>query len=262
MPGHADILDEQEAIRGAFLRSIALHLGLAGVVALGSMGILGSKVERWGDPHSLGGGAVGITPVNKIPLPQREGRINPVANDTESQIPAPPKPEARKPAAPKPAPPDAIALKSKNARTKPADSGQRYTNVPNPKTNQAYSRTGQALTSPMFSQAPGGGGVGSGSSSPFGNRFGWYEALLRDRVARNWNSQELDARIRNRVAVTFEIARNGSIRNVRVTQSSGNFALDQSAQRAIIQSNPLPELPREFERDSATIEFWFSLQQQ
>jgi protein TonB len=114
----------------------------------------------------------------------------------------------------------------------------------------------------MFSQAPGGGGVGSGSSSPFGNRFGWYEALLRDRVARNWSSQDLDARIRNRVAVTFEIARNGSIRNVRVTQSSGNFAMDQSAQRAIMQSNPLPELPREFERDSATIEFWFSLQQQ
>jgi protein TonB len=114
----------------------------------------------------------------------------------------------------------------------------------------------------MFSQARGGGGVGSGSSSPFGNRFGWYEALLRDRVAANWQSQELDAGIRNRVAVTFEILRNGSIRNVRVTQSSGNFAMDQSAQRAILMSSPLPELPREFERDSANVEFWFSLQQQ
>ena len=42
--------------------------------------------------------------------------------------------------------------------------------------------------------------------------------------------------------------------------TSGNFQLDQSAQRAIIQSNPLPALPREFERDVATIEFWFALQ--
>ena len=240
-----------------------MHLGIAGIVAAWSLGLLGNKIERWGDPKSLGGGAVGITPVNKIPLPQREGRVNRVANDTESQVPAPPKPEVRKPA-PKLPEPDAIPLKSKNARTKPAPvaSPQKYTPVPDAKPNQTYARSGQALTSPMFSQAPGGGGVGSGSTSPFGNRFGWYEALLRDRVARNWHSQELDAHIRTRTAVTFEIMRNGSIRNVRVTQSSGNFAMDQTAQRAIMQSNPLPELPREFERDSATIEFWFSLQQQ
>jgi TonB family protein len=263
MPGHVEILDEQERLRGAFFRALALHLGIAGFIALWSTGLLGNKIERWGDPKSLGGGAVAITPVNAIPLPQREGIINRVANDTESQIPVQPKPEPRKPPAPKPPDPDAIALKSKNTKTNPRQTApQKYTSVPEPKPNQVYSRTGQALTSPMFSQAPGGGGVGSGSTSPFGNRFGWYEALLRERVARNWNSQELDARIRNRVAVTFEIARNGSIRNVRVTQSSGNFAMDQSAQRAILQSNPLPELPREFERDTATIEFWFSLQQQ
>jgi protein TonB len=113
----------------------------------------------------------------------------------------------------------------------------------------------------MFTQAPGGGGVGSGTGSPFGNRFGWYEQLLRERVASKWRSQELDARIRNKVAVMFEIMRDGSIRNVKVSQSSGNFALDQSAQRAILMSNPLPPLPREFERDSALIEFWFALQQ-
>jgi protein TonB len=263
MPGHIDILDEQERIRGAFFGSVALHLGLAGVVALWSMGLIGNRVERWGDPNSLGGGAVGITPVNKIPLPQNEGRINRVANDTESQVPAQPKPEPRKPAAPKPPEPDAIALKSRNARTSPRQTApQKYTSVPEARPNQVYSRTGQALSSPLFSQARGGGGVGSGSTSPFGNRFGWYEALLRDRVASNWQSQELDARIRNRVAVSFEILRNGSIRNVRVTQSSGNFAMDQSAQRAILMSNPLPELPREFERESANVEFWFSLQQQ
>jgi protein TonB len=59
----------------------------------------------------------------------------------------------------------------------------------------------------------------------------------------------------------FDIQRDGSIRNVRISQSSGNFAMDQSAQRAILMSNPLPALPREFERDVATIEFWFGLQQ-
>lgn len=263
MPGHVDILDERESVRSALLRSVGLHLGVAGLVIGWSAFELGSRIERWGDPQSLGGGAVAITPVASINLPSRTGRTNQVANDTESQVPSQPKPQPAKKAPPPE--PDAVALKSKNAQKRPAPAPatpQKYTPVPKPKPNQVYSSTGQALTSPMFSQAPGGGGVGSGMGSPFGNRFGWYEQLLRERVAKNWRSQELESRIRNRVAVMFEIQRDGSIRNVRVSTSSGNFSLDQSAQRAILLSNPLPPLPREFERDSATIEFWFSLQQQ
>ncbi len=262
MPGHVEVLDERESIRGALLRSIGLHLGLAAAVAGWYFLDLGNTVERWGDPQSLGGGAVGITPVATIPMPQREGRINRVANDTESQIPAPPPKPLPKPAAPPKPAPDAVPLKSRAPQRPPSQAEQRrYTSVPDPKPNQVHSRTGQALTSPMFSQAPGGGGVGSGSASPFGNRFGWYEQLLRERVARNWRSQELDSRIQTKVSVMFEIMRNGTIRNARVSQSSGNFAMDQSALRAILQSSPLPELPREFERDTANIEFWFSLQQ-
>jgi protein TonB len=261
MPAHPDILDERYPIRGPVIGSIGLHVGIAALVVAWTVlrGVGG--VERWGDPKSLGGGAVAITPVARIPLPTREGRINPVANDTESQIPALPKPEPVK-RAPEPDP-DAVALKSRNAKVKPAPQSaqRRYSPVQQPQPNQVYSSTGQATTSPMFSQAPGGGGVGSGAGSPFGNRFGYYEALLRERVAKNWRSQELDARLRNRTAVTFDISRDGTVRNVRVTQPSGNFAMDQSAQRAILLSNPLPPLPREYERDVATVEFWFSLQQ-
>jgi protein TonB len=263
MPGHVEILDERESSRGALMRSIGLHAGIAAVVVAWSTMNLGGKIERWGDPQSLGGGGITITPVQGIQLPPRTGRENRVANDTESQVPAPPKPQPKKQA--RPPEPDAVPLKSKTAKAKPApqpSSQQRYSSVPNPKPNQVYSSTGQALTSQMFTQAPGGGGIGSGTGSPFGNRFGWYEQLLRERVARNWRSQDLDARIQNKVAVTFEIVRDGSLRNIRISQSSGNFALDQSAQRAILMSNPLPALPREFERDSAMIEFWFSLQQQ
>lgn len=261
MPSHADILDERESLRSAVFCSVGLHIAIAAIVFGWTAAKLGGNVERWGDPHALGGGAVGITPVSSIPLPTREGRVNPVANDTESQIPAPPKPQVKRVPQPEP---DAIAIKSRNAKKKPAKtpaSQQRYTPIPNPKPNQVYSSTGQALTSQMYSLAPGGGGVGSGSGSPFGNRFGWYEQLLREKVARNWRSQELDSRLRSRVAVTFDILRDGTIRNVRVTQSSGNFAMDQSAQRAILMSNPVQALPREYERDVATVEFWFGLQQ-
>jgi protein TonB len=265
MPGHADILDERESLRTPFLRSFILHLSIAALVGGWSYFHLGGKTEHWGNPTPPGAGAVSVTPVS-IPIPVKEGRVNKLANDTESQVPAPPPKPQPKPAV-KPPEPDAIAIKNKKQKQpqkpkpEPPTPVQKYTPVPEPKQNQVYSRTGQAANSPMFSQARGGGGVGSGSASPFGARLGWYEQLLRERVAQNWRSQDLDSRIRNRVAVSFDIRRDGSISNVRVSQSSGNFALDQSAQRAIIQSNPMPALPREFERDVASIEFWFSLQQ-
>lgn len=261
MAWHPDILDERDPLRSSVVRSLGLHAGIAALVIVYSTAAGSSNIERWGDPKSLGGGAVAITPVNTIPLPQRQGRVNPVANDTESMVPSAPKPQPKKAAVPDR---DAIALKTKNAKKAAAErpqANQRYTPLRDPRPNQVYSSTGQAATSPMFSAAPGGGGVGSGSSSPFGYRFAWYEQLLRDTVARNWRSQELDSKIRSRVAVTFDILRDGTLRNVRVTTPSGNFALDQSAQRAILMSNPLRPLPREYERDVATVEFWFGLQQ-
>lgn len=261
MPAHADILDERESLKGAATRAFALHLAIAGViVGWTAYQAATGGIERWGDPKSLGGGSVMITPVSAIPLPQKSGQVNPVANDTESQVPAPPKPQPRR--APEPDP-TAVALKSKAAKAKPAPLPQYAKSMPQSpqRTGQLYSSSGQSLTSPMYSTAPGGGGVGSGSGSPFGNRFGYYEQLLRERVARNWRSQELDSRIRQKVAVTFDILRNGTIRNVRVTQSSGNFTMDQSAQRAIVMANPVDPLPREYEREVATVEFWFALQQ-
>jgi TonB family protein len=260
MAQRVDILDERDSLRNSLFGSLVFHAAIGALAFL--YATLGgfSRVEKWGDPNSLGGGAVGITPVERIPIQSRQGRINPVANDTESQIPsAPVKPQPKQAVKEDP---EAIAIKSRNAKKKPATPAtpQKYSALRDPRPNQVYSSTGQAATTPMFSQAPGGGGVGSGSVSPFGNRFGYYEQLLRDKVARNWRSQDLDSSVRNPVVVTFDIQRSGNVQNIRITRSSGNFAMDQSAQRAILLSNPMPPLPAQYERDSATIEFWFRLE--
>ena len=82
MTQHIDILDEQESLRTPLAGSLAAHLGIVALAFAYMAFDGGSHVERWGDPKSLGGGAVGITPVQRIPLPSRQGRINPVANDT------------------------------------------------------------------------------------------------------------------------------------------------------------------------------------
>ena len=107
----------------------------------------------------------------------------------------------------------------------------------------------------------GSGGVGVGLGSPFGNRFGNYVTILRQRVAEKWHTGDVDPRIQSapRVIVTFDLMRDGSVRNVRIAQSSGNTALDYSAQRAIYDASPFPPLPPAYERNDAVIEFWFEL---
>jgi len=55
------------------------------------------------------------------------------------------------------------------------------------------------------------------------------------------------------------LIRDGSVRNVHVIQTSGNQTLDYSAQRAIYDASPFPALPAGYERNDATIEFWFEL---
>src|SRR5438552_18062277 len=114
----------------------------------------------------------------------------------------------------------------------------------------------------MFN-GPGGGGVGVGTASPVGNQFGAYATLLRDQVARNWKTAELDARIQSAppVAVVFTIRRDGSLApgSVKVSRTSGNQALDYSAQRAIMDAAPFPGLPPQYNGGEAVLELQFQL---
>lgn len=259
---HVEVLEERDSLRNPFLGSLAVHGLIFAAIAV-SMFIKPGQAEQWGDPNSFGGGgAVGVTAVKSIPLPARSGAINRVANDTKSQVPSPPKPEPKKTA--RREDPDAIALKTKGAKQR-ASQSQHSSNRTDPQpqaSNQLYSSTGQAAVSPLYGLAPGSGGVGVGSGMPFGTRFGAYAALVRDRVARQWRTDQVDSRLRTLppAIVTFEIMRSGQVQNVRVVQSSGNRALDYSAERAVLQAAPFEPLPAAYGGSSATIEFWFQLQ--
>jgi protein TonB len=215
--------------------------------------------DSFGDPNSLGASA-GITSVSQIPIPQRVARPNPVANDTETEIPKPERVD------PKTAPktlrddPEAIAIerRKKNER-ETVRNNRKYLPDPTPP-NQVTSNVGQAASSPLFG-VQGSGGIGAASNSPLGARFGWYEKLIRERVGQKWRTNDVDTRHRTSppCIVAFVIARDGNVSAVRVVQSSGIYSLDQSAQRAVYEASPLPPLPREFERNTANIEFWFEL---
>jgi protein TonB len=57
--------------------------------------------------------------------------------------------------------------------------------------------------------------------------------------------------------MTFDIARDGTVSNVAVKQSSGIPSLDRSAQRAIMASSPLPPLPTDYRGSSINVLFYF-----
>jgi len=262
MGAHIDILEQRESLRRSLVGSIMLHISVLAAVAV--QGIVGERTrEQWGHPDSLGGSAVGINAVSQIPLPSRGGPINPLANDTESSVPAPPTstPQARK--APEPEP-DAIPLKARKTQTK-AGSRQVASVRTSPlekmgTRGQLYSETGRALSSPLMGRT-GAGGVGMGTGGAFGNRFGYYRDLLEQRIAQHWHTEDVDPRLRTAppAVVTFVIYRDGSTGDIRIIQSSGDQALDNSALRAIYEASPFQPLPPGYERSEARIEIWFQL---
>jgi protein TonB len=256
MPAHADILDQSESLQKPFLGSIAFHTGL---VALFFGYAYTLHTEQWGSPNPSAGGSVAINAVKTIPLPPRTGRRNPLASNTESQVPAAPqKPVAKQKV--RPPEPNAIPLKSKTVQKEQTQSSTTRYHPPDiPKQNQVYSSQAPAAVSPMFAKS-GAGTVGVDQNSVLGNRFGAYAALLMQRVAERWHTGGLEGVRAPMAIVSVDLYRNGSIRNPKLVQSSGNYQLDTSAQRAVVEAAPFPPLPAEYERDMVNIEFRFQLQ--
>jgi periplasmic protein TonB len=255
---HVNILDQPESLKRPLVGSLALHLSVAAAAVLFT---IARPVEHWGS-NTPGGGSVMINVMRQVPLPANSGVINPVANETHSEVPEP-KPEKVQRTKVKEPEPNAIPIKSHAAPKKPewkSSSNNQYRAKQIDRPNQLYSTEGQKLVSPLIGQ-PGSGGVGVGQGSPFGNRYGSYVDILRQRVAQKWQTGDVDPRIRTAppAIVTFTISRDGSVSRVSVVQTSGNMALDRSAQRAILDAAPFPPLPRDYEKNDVPIEFWFEL---
>ncbi|HXF26214.1 MAG TPA: TonB family protein [Bryobacteraceae bacterium] len=257
---HVEVLDEQDSWRSPLIGSIAIH---AGIVVIAIAYSLYAHGPTMGSSKDLGGSAVAINPVDTIPLPPRAGIKNPLANDTNSIAPLPPPKPQPKPVAPPPPAPDAVRLKHVEKKEKPKPPReepvqQKFRREP-PREDQVYTQTPPRLISPMIS-SPGSGGIGVGSHSTIGTEFGWYVDIVKQRVAQHWRTGDLGLATAPIVIVQFDINRDGSINTPSVMQRSGNYALDTSTVRAILDASPFPQLPPGFSRSSATFEIWFQLQ--
>jgi protein TonB len=259
MAAHADILDRPEPLAKPFWTSLTLHILILGGLLAGAL--INRQSLNMGSPTG-GGMGVLVNPVASIPLPNRGGPENPVANDTKSEVPTPPPPKEKAKPIPKPkaAPPDAIPLKSNKAQAiRPAEpqvQPNKYRDQQKYSDSQLYSNVGQRMSSPNMG-VQGGGGVRLGDTSPFGEQFGAYANIIRDTIARNWNPSN-QGRNSPSVVVTFTIQRDGSVTNVKIGKSSGNQTMDFAAQRAVMDAT-LPPLPNGFPRNQADVEMKFEL---
>jgi periplasmic protein TonB len=244
----------------AFFGSLATH-GLAIGLVVAS-GLWNLTRNNFGSPRASSG-SVGVSMVKTIPIPRHEGPVNPLANDTKSIVPELPLPALEKPRLQLKTPPreDAIPIPGKPKKISPREEAKALFRPPvQYKPNQVYSNTPQAANSPLYGMQ-GSGGIDIGPASVLGSRFGAYVDLMRDRISQRWNTANVHALPTQKCAVTFTIARNGTVSNVQVSQPSGDYLLDTSAKRAVLDANPLPALPQQFERNDATVELWFQLRQ-
>jgi protein TonB len=250
---------QSDPLQKYFAASLVTHAVLVAMLVFSGFLHLNNV---FGTQHASSG-SVGVTMVKTIPIPHREAPVNPLANDSQSVVPEAPAPvKLRKQVVEQPK--EAIAIPDKTTKKrKPSPQAQSFTTYRPPvayQPNQVYSNTPQAASSAIYGTR-GAGGIDIGPASVLGNRFGAYVDLMRDRISQHWVTADLHAAPTQKCMVAFTIARDGTVSNVRISQPSGNYLLDNSARRAVLDSNPLPALPQAFPQNEATVELGFQVHQ-
>ena len=81
-----------------------------------------------------------------------------------------------------------------------------------------------------------------------------YLSQMIELIQRNWSAKQSVA---GQTMMKFTIQRDGRLTDMQLEQSSGYFALDQTAQRALLLTRQLPPLPAQFPEPSLTVHLNF-----
>jgi protein TonB len=92
--------------------------------------------------------------------------------------------------------------------------------------------------------------------------FAHYISRIRRKIAAHWRVPEGSQGEERFCVIYFRILRDGTVINTSIEQSSGLFIFDQAAQRSVVQSSPMPPLPREYDDDYLGVHFSFSYKEE
>ncbi len=197
------------------------------------------------------GGAPGPQSGGQTPMAGRA--VQQAVPLTESPRPEPIRPPAAKPpqmveptkAAPKQAPKNAPQVAPTKATGRTPTTGAQVT------PGQAKADTGVQSDSIGLSTG-GGGGTGGQVMGDFCCPA--YITEMLQIIQRNWQQRQGAT---GATVMRFVIDRQGNLSGVEVARSSGNFMLDQAANRALLTTK-LPPLPREYPNPTLTVNLSFN----
>ena len=254
-----------------------LHGGLIVLIALSAY--FHWNGNRWAGP---GGGSENVTNVKLVgnsgmPLPtppslNESNVVDPSKSLWKNDIkPEPPQPKQEKIVPPdlknvpefktleknnkKPPPP-----KKENKAFQPKQPNPDNA-VPGPNLGAMKVPTG-AGTQPGSSSTPG-MAIKAEGGGDFASRYGWYIEAVKRRIQTNWLQNTIDPGVRAahtaHAVVEFTIYKDGTVKDIRISQTSGNLSMDNSGLRAIMSSNPMPGLPPDYAGSNVRVIFDFDL---
>jgi len=252
----SDIIAERSQAADGVVRLVILSM-VAHVVLLA---VIGLTPEFWAGRHeaesepmviSLGGtegpdaggfNPLSARPVQEVAPPESRPRVEaqPAPKPPEMTVPEPTAKTAPKPSKPveKPA--------EKTSSRKPTTGAE-------VKTGSAVADTGSTTQVPFGGLSTGGGGTGGARVDAPNFCCPAYLSTVVQLIKRNWGQNQGSS---GKNTVKFVVQRDGRVTDVEVEESAGQL-LDIASRRALVVTNTVPPLPREFAGDKLTIHLVF-----
>jgi TonB family protein len=274
---------DEVTLRKFLVYSAFLHGALA--LAIGVAAYVQYRGDQW---NSVGGNQgndvkVNLVPASGIPMPKPDSfndshAVDPTKGLHKEEPKAPDVAEMPKDALEIPKFKEQQVIKPPVAPTKEFKDEPRTKKVPHPSKvfedlrptpNNAvnYGKGGSPNLPTGNGTTPGqttsGVQVQGQGGGDFATRYGWYVEAVRRKIGSSWNLFEIESGVRNarraKSVMTFTIYRDGSVKNMRMEQSSGNSSMDMSAQRALANAAPMPALPNDYSGSYVNVSFDFDL---
>jgi protein TonB len=248
---------EAEGISRMVAVSVLAHAVMIAILILAPTGWLSPMPETDVTPMMITlGGAPGPDAGGTRMLSGRsvQAVAEPTAKPRVDTPPAAAKPEM---VAPSPTAKPAPRTPAKPVE-RPADKSSSRSPTTGAEVKTGSSRVDTGAAPVPFGGLSTGGGGGDGATTDYANFCcPAYLRQVTDLIKRNWQRSQGAA---GSVQMKFVINRDGSITGIEVEKPSGQALLDQAALRALVQTNRLPQLPREFPENRLTIHLIFDYQ--
>lgn len=257
------------SLKKYLFRSTVFHV-LVAAAALGAAYFGRNHGNDWGGVGGkLGDAKVNLVSNAGLPMPKEEivtpsKTVDPTESLHKEEVkPPPPPPEPKTEAA-------KIPEFKKEKREPPSRKSRTLENKTREPDNAIPGHGGTPDLPTGYSPTPGassGVAIQGQGGGDFAGKYAWYVDGVRDRITQAWDQSTVNQTVlaarRAKTVFTFRINADGTISNIRKLQSSGDWSMDNSAERALatIQTdrNQFKPLPNDYMGSYIEVTFNFDL---